>query len=208
MRRTKVQSEQTRREILDAARAVFADHGVARTSLEHIARAAGVTRGAIYWHFANKAELFAAMREQVHVPLVDQTDFALLQRAEDEDPLDAVERFLIALIDGALNDERTRATFEIVSMKCEYVDEFADERSRQARHCEELRRKLATRYAAARDAGTLADEVTPDLAAVDTSIFVIGVLRLALLEQDERLTPRRLRTLVRAHVASRRRRPR
>ena len=68
MRRTKHDSEQTRQQILAAARSEFAHRGVTRTTLEHIARSAGVTRGAIYWHFANKAELFRAMRDQEPAP--------------------------------------------------------------------------------------------------------------------------------------------
>jgi TetR/AcrR family acrAB operon transcriptional repressor len=58
VRRTKKESEQTRRQIIAAARRVFARQGVRRTTLEEVARAAGVTRGAIYWHFAGKTELF------------------------------------------------------------------------------------------------------------------------------------------------------
>ena len=93
MRRTKQQSERTRQDIIAAARRVFARQGVTRTTLEEIAVAAGVTRGAIYWHFADKTELFFAMREQVAVPMVDRIDLALLG-VEGSDPLAGVERFL------------------------------------------------------------------------------------------------------------------
>ena len=51
MRRTKEQAEQTRVAILEAAERLFLEKGVAQCSLEQIARAAGVTRGAVYWHF-------------------------------------------------------------------------------------------------------------------------------------------------------------
>ena len=203
MRRTKDESEQTRRAIVEAARSVFARQGVAHTSLDDVARAAGVTRGAIYWHFTNKAELFNAMREQVTVPLVDHTDFALLDRG-DADPLDGIERFVTGLAQRVLWDERTRATLEIVVMKCEYVHEFAQERTRQAGQCTALTRKLARRYQAARRAGTLRRGLSPDVAALETSVFVIGLLRVALIA-DPPLTPRRVRSLIVAHMAGRRR---
>src|SRR5882757_7288734 len=64
-RRTKAEAEETRQKILDAAERLFFIDGVSRTSLEHIATAAGVTRGAIYWHFKNKLELFEALHERV-----------------------------------------------------------------------------------------------------------------------------------------------
>ena len=63
MRRTKEEAEQTRQAILDAAEALFLTNGVARTSLEMIARECGVTRGAVYWHFQNKRALLDALAE-------------------------------------------------------------------------------------------------------------------------------------------------
>ena len=63
MRRTKQEAEQTRRRIMSAALRTFDRHGISRTTMEHIADAAGVTRGAIYWHFADKQALLAAIRD-------------------------------------------------------------------------------------------------------------------------------------------------
>src|SRR5205807_1836533 len=79
MRRTKQQSEQTRRQIVAAARRVFARRGVTRSTLDHVAAAARVTRGAIYWHFDNKLAVFEAMRELVALPLVDRIVFFLAE---------------------------------------------------------------------------------------------------------------------------------
>jgi AcrR family transcriptional regulator len=55
---------QTRQDLLDAARRVFARDGFELARLEDIARAAGKTRGALYTHFANKEDLFFALIEQ------------------------------------------------------------------------------------------------------------------------------------------------
>ena len=63
-RRTKEDAEATRNALLDAAERVFYDKGVSRASLDDIAREAGTTRGAIYWHFKDKADLFNAMMER------------------------------------------------------------------------------------------------------------------------------------------------
>lgn len=64
-RKTKKQAQETRQQILDTALRVFSEHGVSATSLSDIATAAGVTRGAIYWHFKNKAEIFEIGRAHV-----------------------------------------------------------------------------------------------------------------------------------------------
>ena len=68
-RKTKEEAQETRNAILDAAELVFQEHGVSHTSLAEIAAAAGVTRGAVYWHFANKADLFDALILRVFEPL-------------------------------------------------------------------------------------------------------------------------------------------
>ncbi|HEY8331957.1 MAG TPA: TetR family transcriptional regulator, partial [Pseudomonas sp.] len=85
MRRTKEEAEQTRRALLAAAEQLFLEQGVAHTTLEQIARAAGVTRGALYWHFENKAHLFQAMLEQVRLPPEQLAE--RLSTCGDRDPL-------------------------------------------------------------------------------------------------------------------------
>ena len=61
MKRTKAQALQTREHLMLAALDVFHRHGVSRASLNEIAQAAGMTRGALYWHFKNKEALFEAL---------------------------------------------------------------------------------------------------------------------------------------------------
>jgi AcrR family transcriptional regulator len=56
---------ETREALIAAARPLFAAHGFAEVALETIVGAAGVTRGALYHHFADKTELFAAVFERV-----------------------------------------------------------------------------------------------------------------------------------------------
>ena len=69
VRRTKQEALATRHSLLDSAELLFQAQGVSRTSLQDIAQAAGATRGAIYWHFKDKADLFNAMMERVTLPL-------------------------------------------------------------------------------------------------------------------------------------------
>ncbi|HBN8626756.1 hypothetical protein IPC1147_29180 [Pseudomonas aeruginosa] len=61
MRKTKVEVERTREKLLDAAELVFSSQGYAAAKLEDIAETAGLTRGAIYWHFSGKPDLLDAV---------------------------------------------------------------------------------------------------------------------------------------------------
>jgi TetR/AcrR family acrAB operon transcriptional repressor len=62
MRRTKEEAEQTKESIFQAGIDLLAKKGIHETSMSDIARAAGVTRGAIYWHFENKEALLREIR--------------------------------------------------------------------------------------------------------------------------------------------------
>ena len=96
-RKTKVEAQETRNAILDAAERVFQEHGVSRTSLAQIAAAAGVTRGAIYWHFANKGDLYDAMVQRVFGPL--EAKLAELQANPGDNPIEALRTLTFYFID-------------------------------------------------------------------------------------------------------------
>lgn len=74
MRKTKIEAQKTRQHLLDAALEVFWRNGVTRSSLQEIAQEAGVTRGALYWHFKNKEDLFDALFHCYFTPLVEPFD--------------------------------------------------------------------------------------------------------------------------------------
>ena len=86
------QSEATRAALLGAARPLFAERGYAAVATEEIVRAAGVTRGALYHHFAGKEDLFAAVYEEVEADLVAEIGQVAAVAA---DPLDALWRMTL-----------------------------------------------------------------------------------------------------------------
>ena len=79
----------TRALLLDAARKLFADKGFADVSTQAIVEAAGVTRGALYHQFGDKAALFAAVYEEVERNLVADIA-AQIMAAQPRDPLEAM----------------------------------------------------------------------------------------------------------------------
>jgi AcrR family transcriptional regulator len=99
--------EATRRAVLDAARVAFGAKGYAQASVDEIAAAAGVTKGAVYHHFANKEALFRAVHTEVEVD-------ALRRSAGADDPgappLDRIVAQVNGYLDAALDPEIRRIT--------------------------------------------------------------------------------------------------
>src|SRR5436305_3484404 len=89
----------TRAALIDAARPLFAGRGYADVGTEEIARAAGLTRGALYHHFEGKRELFEAVYEQIEIEMAERIASGAL-RANAISPLAAMkagaEMFLLA----------------------------------------------------------------------------------------------------------------
>ncbi|CNF02946.1 multidrug efflux transporter transcriptional repressor AcrR [Yersinia mollaretii] len=122
-RKTKQQAEETRQQILDAAVREFSAHGVSGTSLTDIAAAAGVTRGAIYWHFKNKVDLFNEIWE-LSESKIDQLESEYQVKYPDN-PLRILREILIYVLVSTREDCRRRALMEIVFHKCEFVGEMS-----------------------------------------------------------------------------------
>lgn len=123
MRRTREDAEQTREAILDAAERVFYDRGVAGGTLEEIARVAGVTRGAVYWHFTNKLHIFEALSARAILP--HDEAMRQLEQAGDTDRLGALERCIVATFVDAGTDEAVRVRLTVQLLRCDYVGEMA-----------------------------------------------------------------------------------
>src|SRR4030065_192653 len=162
VRRTKEEALETRDRILDTAERVFIKKGVARPSLADVADAAGVTRGAIYWHFKNKADLFEAMMQRVSLPMEDMGARA---DGDLEDPLDFVRECALRVLKDVATDPQSRRVQEICHFKVEYVDEMEQLR---VRHVECRTNALALVERGMRSAsrkGLLAPRVNPRLPA-------------------------------------------
>lgn len=144
VRKTKAQAEVTRNAILDAAERLFEVQGLSRTSLQDIASAAGVTRGAIYWHFRDKRELFDSLMERALLPF--ESAIILLGSQTSEPVAVRLREHAIYLFKSMLVDGRLRRFFEITAHKIEYLDEIMAVRERlinvRVRHVEMLKQHL------------------------------------------------------------------
>ncbi len=120
-RKTKEEALKTRQAIVDAAVQVFSVQGVSRTTLANIAKKAGVTRGAIYWHFNNKEDLLRALWDQLLLPFEPLARTS--ENPDEPDPLGKLKQTYIRFFTGLKNDPQLRQIYQILLSKCEAVQD-------------------------------------------------------------------------------------
>ncbi len=202
VRKTKHETEQTRCQIIAAARKVFAERGVSRSTLAQIAAEAGVTRGAIYWHFENKPALFFAMLEHLSLPLIDRMD-ELLPADDPGDPLQSIRSHMLEVLELIERDESARTTFEIITLKCEYVDEFATVDTQVIKTGCDFIQKLTRAYTNALKNGYLHHGSKPALLALESYAFMKGLIHLWLSDPEGTIIRDKARSLIESHIAMR-----
>ncbi len=182
VKKTKQEALETRNLILDTAERVFNTKGVSSTSLDNIACAAGVTRGAIYWHFKNKSDLFNAMFDRVRLPLEEMAD--AITDAALEDPLGELHKTLSFLFEKVSQDVHYRYVFEILFTKCELVEELGPiiQRDRQVKAAFTARLEIIFSNAIARQ--QLHKDTNIPLAVNTYQAMLKGILRNWLLEPE------------------------
>jgi TetR/AcrR family transcriptional regulator, acrAB operon repressor len=179
MRRTKEEAEQTRHALLDAALRVFSRQGYAATKLEDIAREAAVTRGAIYWHFGGKAELYQVLLAERFGPAN-----ALLGEilSADQPPLVKLRQLLVRSLEYLEEDADYRAVLELTLFKSEATPELAAGVAAKVKATYALRNSLAELVRAGIATGAIRPNVEPDASALAAIGLLNGVAATWLLD--------------------------
>jgi AcrR family transcriptional regulator len=173
-RSTKTEAEKTRARILDAAEKLFYVKGVSRTSLEQIATAAGVTRGAVYWHFTDKLALCEAMMCRVFLPHEDMLEKLAAQVSAT--PLDDLKKACLHSLQMMARDKRRRNVVSILTLRCEYVEDMQGVMERR-NECKNRMLILSEKlFARARALKMLASPWTPRKAAVALQALMAGLI--------------------------------
>jgi TetR/AcrR family acrAB operon transcriptional repressor len=174
VRRTKEEAQETRERILDAAEVVFHDKGVAHSSLEEVAAQANVTRGAIYWHFKDKGELFDAMMQRVALPAEEMLEAA--GGVGDSKPLDVLRRATVEVLLRTARDARVQRVFDIAYHKCEYVGDAAGVRERHVASQQECLKTIEDAFRSCIAGGHLPSTLNAREAAIGTMSLVSGLI--------------------------------
>lgn len=173
-RKTKAEALATRGDILNAAIQVFVENGVAGATLEQIAEAAGVTRGAIYWHFKNRLEIFRELNSEVQASFIK----SILDDLDRDHPapLDQLRRLCVGLLKDLDQDQRKRDILRILLLRCDYSGEMEVQLQQQSRDQSKNSRLFASYFKRAIDKGHLARSVDPDVVSLSLICYLSGII--------------------------------
>jgi TetR/AcrR family transcriptional regulator, acrAB operon repressor len=202
-RKTREEAAQTRQRILDAARQLFHRQGIALTTLEHIARHAGVTRGAVYWHFEDKSGIVFALRELLTRTMTDQVYSIMLDECL-EDPLSGLEKAINNIFIILNSNVEVREILAIWLMQGVLVKELAEANDVVVKCHKEFIAKLEQVYERARQKEVLRIGLSPLIQALETDAFVVGLIRNWLLDACQVGIRERCAAIIEEHIKMRR----
>ncbi len=173
-RRTKQEADETREALLDAAERVFLERGVARASLDEVARAAGCTRGAVHWHFGDKLGLFLALDERLL--LYQDEACQMLDSDEACTSLTQMFQWIGDAMERLENDPHRRRLLTVMLLRCEYVQEMAPALERRRNADAAMRARLLRFFKSLAARGELGEQWQPEEAARFFHALVTGFL--------------------------------
>ena len=181
MRRTKEAAENTQRELLDAALTTFGQKGYEATRLEDIARRAGVTRGAIYHHFSNKADLYKALVEQASGQGKVLIQKAVSKGGTFEDIVSRIFTSYFALLE---DDNHFRDVVILTLSNMEVSNDLKDLARRRYEEARVLVENIAGFFKIAISSGQLRSDLDPEAAARALIAYQNGLTMLWLANTD------------------------
>jgi TetR/AcrR family acrAB operon transcriptional repressor len=182
MRRTKEEAEITRQHLLKKALVVFSKKGYAAATLEDIASEADVTRGAIYWHFGSKAELYNTLVREY-----SDRGNAIVQQAASEGGtlIEILRRVFIRQLEAIEDDRDLRALMELYLFKTGLVPELEEGRQQQIESGTGLIEMIAGIMGQGIELGLLRSDVDPKEMARAYLAFQNGLTQLWLTAPDQ-----------------------
>lgn len=158
MKRTKEEAAVTRAIVLKAALSVFSAKGYAAATLDDVARAAKVTRGAIYWHFKSKADLYNTLVEEISARGASIVQQAV---AEGGTLIDILRRVFVSQCALIEDDKEARAVMELALFKTGLDPELQAGRKKQIDAGNILIAGIADAMKMGVSQGILRDDVDP-----------------------------------------------
>lgn len=193
MRRTKADAEKTRIAILKAALTVFYKKGVSRATLTDISKGAGLSRGALHWHFKDKSDLFLQLYDYMSAGTALRT-----KSWSDESirTLSDLKSVVLSGLETFFSDRAVRKFLTVIFSRMEYIAEFRTLCNHEVEYQQNSVRELEEVYARLLLAGEIQDWISPRHAARQTYIFIDGMIDCLSIDDTEFLVQEELASTV------------
>ena len=176
MRKTKTEAQKTRQHLLDAALEVFWRDGVTRASLQAIAQEAGVTRGALYWHFKNKEDLFETLFEQQYADFFAAFNDQTLR--DNQDVWTHLQHNLTAMFETLATRESKHKFCNVMFSKCEQTAGNETITELACRYHRLFQKQIAYALQLSREQGRLPENTDIKLAAIYLESSLVGLIKI------------------------------
>lgn len=123
-RRTPEEAAQTRQQLIDTGLQLFSRQGIENTTLKQIAQAAGVTHGALYWHFRNRADLLLQIHHAHELPF--EAQYLEQCQGVQQDALAALRQYIKGVLVGFARDPAAAAIYRVFYMPATPVADLAE----------------------------------------------------------------------------------
>ena len=176
MRKTKTEAQKTRQHLLDAALEVFWRDGVIRASLQAIAQEAGVTRGALYWHFKNKEDLFETLFEQQYADFFAAFNDQTLR--DNQDVWTHLQHNLTTMFETLATRESKHKFCNVMFSKCEQTAGNETITELACRYHRLFQKQIAYALQLSREQGRLPENTDIELAAIYLESSLVGLIKI------------------------------
>ncbi len=173
VRKTKEEAAATRQALLDAALVVFSQKGYAAARLEDVAEHAGVSRGAIYWHFHSKAELYTTL---VGESQARANQVVMRAIAQGGGILETHRRVMVSLLALLEEDETYRAVHELMVFKTEMTPELKEGIRIKAAVFRSIEERIAVTLREGIAAGVVRADLDPLIGARAALAYINGII--------------------------------
>lgn len=176
MRKTKTEAQKTRQHLLDAALEVFWRDGVTRASLQAIAQEAGVTRGALYWHFKNKEDLFETLFEQQYADFFAAFNDQTLR--DNQDVWTHLQHNLTTMFETLATRESKHKFCNVMFSKCEQTAGNETITELACRYHRLFQKQIAYALQLSREQGRLPENTDIELAAIYLESSLVSLIKI------------------------------
>ncbi len=166
-------SSGTKNDILRAAIEVFVINGFNKSTLEQISAKAAVTRGAVYWHFKNKHDIFEALHEELCRPLTSSILEDMQKNCDDS--LCQLQKLCVKLLTDLDNDPMRKKILKIFLCKCDYsgMEDILEKQRKQKLKNIDL---FSQYFERAKKNKHLSKNLDPKITAISLACYLSGIV--------------------------------